>query len=41
MTYTTHETKPLYAAITTLLAGTGKDVGQARRPDDAEAPYGS
>jgi len=39
MTYTVHETKPLYAAITTLLEGTGKAVGQARRPESAVAPY--
>jgi len=39
MTYTVHETKPLYAAVTTLLAGTGKSVGQAQRPEAGVAPY--
>lgn len=39
MTYTIHETEPLYAAITTLLDGTGNDVGQGIRPPGATAPY--
>lgn len=39
MTYTVHETKPLYEAITTLLATTGKEVGGAQRPEAADPPY--
>lgn len=40
MTYTAHDTEAIYDAILAhLISETGRDIGDAKRPDDSTTPY--